>query len=53
MTPQAVALATTWAKQVDEALQVSAAGRMVSEWAKKQDCWEYVRSLNLPEQPTT
>ncbi|EFH10738.1 AIPR family protein [Pseudoroseomonas cervicalis] len=53
MTPQAVALATTWAKQVYEALQVSAAGRMVSEWAKKQDCWEYVRSLNLPEHPTT
>ncbi|WP_270933289.1 AIPR family protein [Falsiroseomonas oryzae] len=52
MTPQAVAVATTWAKQVDEALQASSAGRMVSEWAKKQDCWEYVRSLNLPDQPT-
>jgi hypothetical protein len=52
MTPQAVAVATAWAKQVDDALQMSSAGRMVSEWAKKQDCWDYVRSLNLPEQVT-
>jgi hypothetical protein len=53
MTPQAVAVAAAWAKQVDEALHRSAAGRMVSEWAKKEDCWEYVRSLSLPDQPTT
>jgi hypothetical protein len=53
MTPQAVAVAAAWAKKVDEALQVSAAGRMVSEWAKKPDCWEYVRSLNLPDLLTT
>lgn len=53
MTPQAIAVATVWAKQVDEALQISAAGRMVSEWAKKQECWEHVRTLRLPENPTT
>jgi hypothetical protein len=51
MTPQAIAVATVWAKQVDEALQISAAGRMVSEWAKKQECWEHVRSLRLPDNP--
>jgi hypothetical protein len=51
MTPQTAALATSWAKSVDEALQVSAAGRMVSEWAKKPACWEYVRALELPAQP--
>lgn len=50
VTPQMAALAASWAKSVDEALQVSAAGRMVSEWAKKPACWEYVRALKLPAQ---
>ncbi|BBU33384.1 hypothetical protein BTHE68_71180 (plasmid) [Burkholderia sp. THE68] len=34
----------TWAFEVNEVLQKSASGRMVSEWAKKAECWETVKS---------
>jgi hypothetical protein len=32
-----------WAKTVNEILHKSANGRMVSEWAKKPECWTAVR----------
>ncbi|WP_119157873.1 AIPR family protein [Caldimonas tepidiphila] len=32
-----------WAVEVNKVLHESANGRMVSEWAKKQECWEAVR----------
>jgi hypothetical protein len=32
-----------WAVDVDRILHQSAAGRMVSEWAKKPECWDAVR----------
>ena len=35
-----------WAPEVNNALHQSANGRMVSEWAKKQDCWEAVKSAH-------
>ncbi|MDD4615998.1 MAG: AIPR family protein [Alphaproteobacteria bacterium] len=35
-----------WAGEVNGVLHASANGRMVSEWAKKPDCWEIVRSAN-------
>ncbi|KVE70747.1 AIPR family protein [Burkholderia vietnamiensis] len=34
----------TWAVEVNEVLHKSASGRMVSEWAKKNECWEAVKS---------
>lgn len=33
----------TWAPEVDVVLHRSAAGRMVSEWSKKNDCWQVVK----------
>ncbi len=33
-----------WAKTVNEILHKSANGRMVSEWAKKPECWTAVRN---------
>jgi hypothetical protein len=36
-----------WAREVNEALHTTAEGRMVSEWAKKAECWEIVRNRNL------
>lgn len=36
-----------WAVEVSEALQKSANGRMISEWAKKEDCWATIRGLSL------
>ncbi|VXB25660.1 conserved hypothetical protein [Luteimonas sp. 9C] len=37
----------TLAPQVNRALHESSNGRMVSEWAKKQECWELIRSSNF------
>lgn len=33
----------TWAAEVSDVLNRTAGGRMVSEWAKKPECWEAVR----------
>lgn len=38
-----------WAVQVHQALVDSSAGRMVSEWAKKPECWEAMQGLALSE----
>jgi hypothetical protein len=34
----------TWAVEVNKVLHDSAAGRMISEWSKRTECWEAVRS---------
>jgi hypothetical protein len=46
----------TWANEVNDVLHRTAAGRMISEWAKKPECWEKVQSFcysapinNIPE----
>jgi hypothetical protein len=36
----------TWAPEVNSVLHGSANGKMVSEWAKKPECWEAVRSAS-------
>ena len=36
----------TWAPEVHQVLSDSANGRMISEWAKKEDCWQVVRSAS-------
>ena len=33
-----------WAVEVNDALHSSSGGKMISEWAKKPECWEAVRS---------
>jgi hypothetical protein len=33
----------TWATEVDEMLHKTSGGRMISEWAKKPECWDAVR----------
>jgi hypothetical protein len=45
------AMIDKWAIEVDRQLRETAGSRMPSEWAKKADCWEAVRSarLELPE----
>jgi hypothetical protein len=39
----------TWAGEVHEVLERSAAGRMISEWAKRPECWAAVRSARYSE----
>ena len=36
-----------WAGEVNDALHATANGRMISEWAKKAECWEAVQNGNL------
>ncbi|WLD14672.1 AIPR family protein [Planctellipticum variicoloris] len=38
-----------WAKEVNEVMHRSAAGKMVSEWAKKPECWDIVRTAKYSE----
>jgi hypothetical protein len=37
-----------WARDANEVLHATAEGRMISEWAKKAECWEIVRNKHLP-----
>lgn len=39
-------LINEWSREVNNALRTSAGQRIVSEWAKKEECWEYVNSRN-------
>lgn len=39
--------ARIWGREVNDALHVSAQGRMISEWAKKDDCWWEMKALEL------
>lgn len=38
-----------WSREVNEALHRGAAGRMISEWAKKLECWWFVRDYKYSE----
>lgn len=46
-SPELSDLMRRWAPKVDEALRHTAAGRQVSEWAKKEGCWLQVRQVAL------
>ena len=35
------------AGEVKKVLEVSSRGRMISEWAKKEDCWNAVRKATF------
>jgi len=55
-SPELLAQVAVWAKEVNEVLHASAAGKMVSEWAKRPECKEAVMSArysaaasNIPE----
>lgn len=41
-----------WASEVHDFLHQSAKGRMISEWAKKLECWEFIRRANCSEVAT-
>lgn len=47
ISPELRALLLKWAVSIDEALRATAAGRMVTEWAKKEACWYAIRRLDL------
>jgi len=44
ISPELLSQIEVWARQVSDVLHESAAGRMISEWAKKQECRDAVFS---------
>jgi len=40
-----------WAVEVNDILHKSASGKMISEWAKKEECWEAVRNAQYSPIP--
>ena len=36
-----------WAREVNDTLHASANGRMISEWARKAECWDAVLAGRL------
>ena len=44
ISPELAKQIVVWAKEVDEALHSGAQGRMISEWAKKEECWTYIKN---------
>lgn len=49
LSPQLKQQILTWAAEVNAVLLETAGGRMVSEWAKKPECWEAVRNAVYSE----
>ena len=47
ISPELEGLIGRWAGQIDHLLRVTAGKRMPSEWAKKSECWEQIRSSKL------
>jgi hypothetical protein len=39
-------LLRSWAHKINEAITTSAGGRNVTEWCKKEECWEAIRKIN-------
>ena len=46
LSPQLQGQIRAWASEVNEVLRRSAGARMISEWAKKPECWAEVRRAN-------
>jgi len=51
LSPELSAWIADLARAVDAALRTSAGARMVSEWAKKDECWTAVSAARLPAAP--
>ena len=49
ISPQLQRQIATWAHEVNDALHRGASGRMISEWAKKQECWLQVRDAHYSD----
>jgi hypothetical protein len=46
-----VKLVRAWSHFVNDAITASSAGRNVTEWCKRKECWDIVNSLNLELDP--
>lgn len=53
VSPQLLEYIAGLARRIDEVLRESAGARMVSEWAKKEECWEEVQNSSVPYAPSS
>ena len=44
ISPQLKLQSETWLREVGDALFASADGKMISEWAKRPECWEVIKA---------
>jgi len=49
ISPQLRRQVEVWLKQAGDALFETADGRMISEWAKKPECWEKIKGAAVCE----
>ena len=48
LSPQLKALLASWAPEVNRVMMAGSNGRLLSEWAKKTECWEQVKMGTYP-----
>jgi AIPR protein len=48
ISPQLQEQIQVWATEVNDVLHRSSGGKMISEWAKKPECWEAVLEASFP-----
>jgi hypothetical protein len=53
ISPELEALLAEWSHRVDETIRSSAGAKNVTEWCKKPECWDAVRSISsgIPAHP--
>lgn len=49
LSPQLQEQIQVWAREVNDVLHRSSGGKMVSEWAKKEECWAVVQEASFSE----
>ena len=49
VSPELRAQIQTWAREVNKTLHDTANGRMISEWAKKAECWTAVKGASYSD----
>lgn len=49
ISPQLQKQIAAWAHEVNDALHLGADGRMISEWAKKPECWQKVKGYRYSD----
>lgn len=52
ISPQLADMLKVWSHEIDRRLRETAEGRMVTEWAKREACWDRIKELQL-EFPAT
>lgn len=47
LSPELEAVMRSWSHAINREIQLSAAGRNVTEWCKNEDCWSRIRQLDI------